>query len=320
MPRMPLRTRAFTYLLDHLIYPNVADLDLDGIRRSRAQVAPNRPPFSWVTGPVPAHIRISDEWFPTRDGSRRQLRVYRPTGTGPHPVVIYYHGGGWVLNSTRLYDPLCAMIAARTSALVLSVDYRMAPEHRAPQAVHDAVDALRWAGESVGELHGDPSRIAVCGDSAGGNLAALVCHVAHDDGGPRIRHQALLYPGTDLSRSFPSILEHANAPVLTKRMVDVFVAHYLGPEPHLDPRDPTISPYWREDLRGLPPALVVTADIDPVRDEGLAYARRLAEAGVPTRSTNYLGATHGFFGYPGATLVGRQALLELVTELWRHLR
>jgi len=194
----------------------------------------------------------------------------------------------------------------------------LGPEHRYPQAVHDAVDATAWIAANARSLGGDAGRLGVCGDYAGGNLAALVTHTAYDQGGPAIAHQALIYPGTDLSLSFPSVAEHAFAPVLTRAKIESFIAHYVGPEPR-DLRDPALSPYWREDLRGLPPALVQTADNDPIRDEGLAYAARLSAAGVPVRVTNYLGAIHGFMSFPGATHIGRQALSELVVEIKRHL-
>lgn len=318
MPRMPLRTRLLTYALDHGPYPKITDLDVVGIQTARTKVPPLRRPFTWITGGMPPGVQVSEAWFPVRDGSQRQARVYAPPGSGPHPVVVFFHGGGWVLGSTRQYDPLCGLIAARVGALVVSVDYRMGPEHHAPQAVHDAVDATRWAATAAGQWGGDGTRMAVCGDSAGGNLAALVCHTAYDSGGPAIAHQALIYPATDMSKSFPSIREHADAPMLTEAKMDAFIAHYLGPDP-MDLRDPAISPYWRRDLRGLPPALVQTADIDPIRDEGLAYAARLAQAGVPVRVTNYLGTVHGFASIPGATLIGRQAQHELVVELRRHL-
>jgi acetyl esterase len=318
MPRMPLRTRLLTFALDHGPYPKVTELDAAGIVAARTRVPPLKRPFTWVTGGMPPGIRVSEAWFPVRDGSQRQARIYRPLGAGPHPVVMFFHGGGWVLGSTRQYDPLCGLISARVGAVVISVDYRMGPEHHAPQAVHDSIDATRWAATAAGDFGGDPTRMAVCGDSAGGNLAALVCHAAYDDGGPAIAHQALIYPATDLSKSFPSVRQHANAPMLTEAKMDAFIAHYVGPDP-MDLRDPAISPYWREDLTGLPPALVQTADIDPIRDEGLAYAARLEKAGVPVRVTNYLETVHGFASIPGATVIGRQAQQELVTELRRHL-
>ncbi len=319
MARMPWRTRLLTTLLDRGLRGSITDMDIEQIQRSRSLTYPNRPPFTWVVGRTPRHIRISDTWFETRDGSSRQVRVYRPLGAGRHPVVVYFHGGGWVLGSPRQYDSLCARLADQVEALVLSVDYRMAPEHRAPLAVLDAIDAVRWVASGAEGLGGDPTRLAVCGDSAGGNLAAAVCHAAYDDGGPAIAHQALIYPGLDLTMSFPSIRQHAHAPVLTAADIEAFLQHYLGPEPALQRDDPLISPFWREQLRGLPPALVQTADLDPLRDEGQAYAARLREAGVPVRATNYLGMVHGFASFPGATLAGAQAMLELTTELRRHL-
>ncbi|MBK8469390.1 MAG: alpha/beta hydrolase [Candidatus Phosphoribacter sp.] len=318
MSRIPLRTRLFAALLEHGPYPQIQQMDIADIEAARSRVAPLTRPFTWVTGPLPPTVKISDAWAPMRDGSRRQLRTYRPDGAGPHPVVVFFHGGGWVLGSPRQYDPLCGQLAQRAQVLVVSVDYRMGPEHRAPQAAHDAIDATSWIAEHAASLRGDPSRLGVCGDSAGGNLAALVTHAAYDAGGPAIAHQALIYPATDLSRSFPSIQEHAFAPVLTKAKMDAFIDHYLGAHPR-DLRDPALSPYWRADLSGLPPALVQTADNDPIRDEGLAYGARLAEAGVAVRRTNYLGAVHGFLSFPGATHIGRQALSELVTEVRRHL-
>ncbi len=162
-----------------------------------------------------------------------------------------------------------------------------------------------------------PSRIAVCGDSAGGGIAALVCHAAYDEGGPAIALQALLYPCTDATQSFPSAAEHESAPVLSAEKIRVFTEHYLADV--VEPTDPRVSAYWRKDLRGMPPALVQTADLDPLRDEGLAYAERLADAGVPVRATNYLRTVHGFMSFPGATTIGEQARYELMSELRRHL-
>jgi acetyl esterase len=247
------------------------------------------------------------------------LRVYRPEGAGPTaPVLLWFHGGGWVLGSPRMYDPLCSHLAEAVGAVVVSVDYRKAPEHRAPQAVHDCVDATRWVATAGVQLGADPSRLAVSGDSAGGNLAAVVCQVVRDEGGPAIAHQALVYPATDATMSQPSVAEHAHAAVLTREKMTTFRAHYLG-EDGLAPDHPLVSPLWGRDLSGLPPALVQTADLDPLRDEGAAYAEALRAAGVRARLTNYPGAPHGFASFPGATTVGRSAREELVAELRRHL-
>lgn len=316
---MPLRTKVFTSLLDRFGRESILDMDLAAIRRSRAAVAPPVPPFTWVTGPVSRAVAIEEGTVTARDGHPVPLRVYRPEGAGPTaPVLLWFHGGGWVLGSPRMYDPLCSHLAEAVGAVVVSVDYRKAPEHRAPQAVHDCVDATRWVATAGVQLGADPSRLAVSGDSAGGNLAAVVCQVVRDEGGPAIAHQALVYPATDATMSQPSVAEHAHAAVLTREKMTVFRAHYLG-EDGLAPDHPLVSPLWGSDLSGLPPALVQTADLDPLRDEGAAYAEALRAAGVPARLTNYPGAPHGFASFPGATTVGRSAREELVAELRRHL-
>ena len=232
-----------------------------------------------MTGGVSGRVSIREATFPTRDGAERPVRIYSPIhARGPLPIVLFFHGGGYVLGNTRMYDPLCSFLAKSIPAVVVSVDYRQAPEFRAPTALHDSVDGLRWAHANAESFRGDPARIAVCGDSAGGGLAALVCHAAYDEGGPVIAHQALLYPCTDATQSFPSAAEHGAAPVLSAEKIRVFTEHYLADV--VDPTDPIVSAYWRKDLRGMPPALVQTADLDPLRDEGLAYAERLSDAGA----------------------------------------
>jgi acetyl esterase len=325
---MPLRTRVFTTLLDRFGGMSIVQMDSGDIRRSRAAVPPLVPPFTWVTGPLLMDVTRESTSFEARDGHQLPLRVYRPTAGSPEPralltppllpVIVFFHGGGWVLGNTRMYDPLCTFLARSVEAVVVSVDYRLAPEHRAPKAVHDCVDSLRWLGEYRPSLGGDPARLAVCGDSAGGNLAAVACQVLRDEGGPAIAHQALLYPATDATMSQPSILEHANGPVVTRAKLDVFRDHYLGPD-GLAADDPLVSPLWAASHADLPPALIQTADLDPLRDEGRLYAERLAAAGVPVRHTNYVGATHGFASFPGATTIGQQHRGELVSEQRRHL-
>lgn len=326
---MPLRTRVFTMAFDRFGHESIVGMDLAHIRRSRAKVAPAVPPFTWITGPVFGDVSRADTGFPARDGHEVPLRVYRPGVYRPGsyrpavsrellPVIVFFHGGGWVLGNTRMYDPLCTFLARAVGAVVVSVDYRMAPEHRAPKAVHDCVDAVRWLGEHAESLGGNGSRLAVSGDSAGGNLSAIVCQVVRDECGPPIAHQALLYPATDATLSQPSIVEHADAPILTRPRIDAFLEHYLGPD-GLSADDPLVSPLWASSHADLPPALVQTADLDPLRDEGTLYAERLAAAGVPVRHTNYVGVPHGFASFPGATNIGRQHRAELVGELRRYL-
>lgn len=318
---MPLRTAVFAAALERFGRSSIVDLPPEAIPTVRQWAPPQRWPHTWVTGGLAPDVTVHEESFQCRDGQWRAMRIYRPQepqhGGDPLPVLLYYHGGGFVLGNTRLYDPLCTRLAASVPALVMSVDYRQAPEHRAPQALLDSVDALRWAHRHARAMGADPHRIAVCGDSAGGALATLVTHAAYDDGGPHVSMQALLYPCTDATQSFPSAREHQHAPVLTAEKIRTFTDYYLGDA--VAPSDPRVSAYHRADLRGLPAALVQTADLDPLRDEGLAYAERLADAGVPVRVTNYLRAVHGFHSFPGATTMGEQALHELLTELRRHL-
>ena len=316
--RLPLRTWLFTSVYDRIGHRAVDELTVEKIQRARAWAPPTRPPFTWVTGAVPDGVTIGAAGFTARDGYHVPVRFYRPRTRGPLPVVVFFHGGGWVKGTPRGYDPLCGFLADAVDALVVSIDYRLAPEFVAPQGVWDCVDAVRWVGAHAGPLGGDAERLAVCGDSAGGNLAAVVALVLRDEGGPRVAHQALLYPGVDATMSFPSVAELADAPMLTRREIVAYLHRYLDGS-GLDPKDPLVSPLWADDLAGLPPALVQTADLDPLCDEAEAYAARLADAGVGVRATNYLGAPHGFMSIPGVTPCAAQARLELATELRRHL-
>lgn len=295
----------------------IPDLTIEEIQGRRTPVPDNRV-TRYVMGSIPRSVRVTETTFTARDGYDVPVRVHTPPGRGPWPVVVFYHGGGWAIGSTAGYDSLCGHIADQAGALVLNVDYRMAPEHKAPQAALDCVDALRWAGAEAASYGGDTSRLAVCGDSAGGNLSAVVAQVVRDEGGPQIAYQALIYPGVDLTMSHPSISEFADGPVLTRRDIEGFVSLYLDGS-GVDPKDPVVSPLWAGDLSGLPPALVQTGDVDPLRDEGRAYAARLADAGVPVRATNYLGGPHGFYAIPRFMPCAAQARLELVTELGRAL-
>ncbi|HYN29174.1 MAG TPA: alpha/beta hydrolase [Dermatophilaceae bacterium] len=297
-------------LVDALDTP-VERLDRDGIVRARAETVPARAPFTWVTGPVRREVAVLAAAAPVRDGTPVPLRVHRPVvpHAGPLPVVVHLHGGGWVLGSPMGYDPLCSHLAAELPALVVSVEYRMAPEHPAPTAAHDCVDATRWVAGHAGGLGGDGTRMAVAGDSAGGNLAAVVAQVLRDEGGPALAAQALIYPATDMTMSSPSVTEQSNRPILSRRSMDAFRDHYCPPGTDLT--DPVVSPLFGR-LDGLPPALVQTADLDPIRDDGIRYAVALRAAGVPARLTNYRRVPHGFASFPLVTPVGRAQRAELV--------
>jgi len=221
------------------------------------------------------------------------VRIYRPQAEGNHPVVVFFHGGGFVIGGIDTHDPLCQQLSSRVPAVVVSVDYRLAPEHPFPAAAEDCWAATQWVAANASDLGADPARLAVAGDSAGGNLAAVVAIRARDAGGPAVAFQLLIYPTTDATGSHPSIQENGQGYFLTAETMAWFQGHYLGPDG--DRHHPDASPLFIEDLSGLAPAFIVTAEYDPLRDEGEAYGRRLEEAGVPTKVRRYDGMIHAFF-------------------------
>ena len=224
------------------------------------------------------------------------IRVYRPAGSSEAdtlPVLVWFHGGGFAIGSIATSDSTARALANAAHVAVASVGYHLAPEHPYPAAVDDAVAALDWVVTNSPELGIDSNRIAVGGDSAGGNLAAVVCQLAKAAKRPRLTFQLLVYPVTDLAGEQPSMTENATGKLLTKELMDWFAKQYLGGR---DGSNPRVSPLRASDLSDLPPALVITAELDPLRDEGEAYAAALAAAGVPTELIRYDGEIHGFFG------------------------
>jgi acetyl esterase len=234
------------------------------------------------------------------------VRVYTPEGEGPFPILMFFHGGGFVLCSLDSHDALARALCNGAEAVVISVDYRLAPEAKFPAGPEDCYAATCWAAENAGEVGGDAARIAVAGDSAGGNLSAVVSLMAQERGGPSIVHQLLIYPVTSSSADTNSYRDNAEGYFLTKGMMDWFWGHYL--ENEADGSNPLASPLLAESLVGQPPATVITAEFDPLRDEGLAYARRLDEAGVSTVVKNYEGVVHGFVSMFDNVDKGREAL------------
>ena len=218
-------------------------------------------------------------------------RLYRPATPGPHPIVVYFHGGGWVLGDAQSDDPFCRDLCRRSGMIVLSVDYRHAPEHRFPAAAEDGYAALRWVAEHAAALGGRPGPLLVAGWSAGGNIAAVTCQLARDRGGPAIAGQLLVCPVTDGTVERPSYSENATGYFLTRSLMYWFWDLYCAPADRSDPR---ASPL-RGRLEGLPPAFVVTAEFDPLRDEGIAYAEALAAAGVPVEQLQARGHFHSSF-------------------------
>ncbi|QQQ79512.1 alpha/beta hydrolase [Saccharothrix sp. 6-C] len=257
---------------------------------------------------------VTDRRLPGPGGDL-PIRVYRPVdAAGPLPTVVYFFGGGWALGSIDTSDEICRALANAVPCQVITVGYRLAPEHKFPAAVDDCRTAVAWIAANAAELGVDPDRLAVAGDSAGGNLAAVV---TLDRDGPPLAAQVLVYPNTDHRGDTGSMRENDDPAAFNRRSVAWYWGHYLAnPD---DGRDPRASPLLAEDLTGLPPALVITAEHDPLRDEGEQYADRLREAGVPVVATRYLGTAHGFFAMSGVVDAAREARAEVAAFLRAHL-
>ncbi len=309
---LPWRTRLLCAVADRLAGPRPARRTLAQLQRSRRIVPPHRFPFGRWFGAIPPDVRWRDEVAATRAGQVR-VRCYESTSRArPGPLVLFFHGGGWVQGSLAGYDAVCAQVASRAGALVVSVDYRLAPEHRYPAALEDCFDVTCWAVNRAEALGVDPGRVAVMGDSAGANLAAVVTLQARDLGAPAIAAQVLAYPGLDGTLSSPSIDRLADAPILSRQKIRDFLDLY---HPGTDRDDPLLSPLLAPDLAGLPPALVQTAQYDPLVDDGARYAEALRAAGVPVRYTEYQDVPHGFLSFPGLAASGDQPMAEIVAAL-----
>ena len=239
-------------------------------------------------------------------GGAIPIRVYWPDSPGPHPVVMFFHGGGFALGDLDTHDVTAREHAAGADALVVSVDYRLAPENPFPAAVDDVWAATRWVAANAGQFGADASRMAVAGDSAGGTLAAVVAQSARDHGEPAIAFQLLWYPSTMWDTSLPSFAENAEAPVLDHAALAAFTEWYAG---HLDLTDPPakLAPGRAADLSGLPPTYIAVAGHDPLRDDGIRYAELLAEAGVPVELDNAGSLVHGYLGYSGVVPAATEA-------------
>ena len=296
--------------LTQLAAANIQDVPAISVREARAQQELG----AMMLGRPPTVGRVTDTTCPGPAGAIR-LRVTSPRGQGPFAGLIYFHGGGFVVGSLTSHDHLCRALTNAADVAVVSVDYRLAPEHPFPAAVDDAVAAVSWLAEpSNAEALGiDPERLAVGGDSAGGNLAAVVALRARDRGGPALAFQLLLYPVVDYDLDTPSYREHADGYLLTRAAMAWYWDQYV-PDPARR-ADPDASPLRGPDLSGLPPALVVTAGFDVLRDEGEAYARRLEEAGVPIRVAHYPGMIHGFLRRHALFDQGKVALGEIADAL-----
>lgn len=247
------------------------------------------------------------------------IRIYRPRfAPAVAPALVFFHGGGWVMGDLESHDALCRIVAARSDAVVIAVDYRLAPEHRFPAAVEDCEHAWRYIAENARRLYVDPARLAVGGDSAGGNLAAVIARRLRDAGGAQPVFQALIYPATDFTAEGGSLVENATGYFLTKAAIDLVSSMYV-PDAGAR-RNPDASPLLADDLSGLPPALVQVAGYDPLRDEGVAYADRLREAGVTVELIEYPTVVHGFMRMIKPVAMAQAALDDYAAALRRVFR
>ena len=254
------------------------------------------------------------------------VRIYWPPGSsvekhGDLPIVVFYHGGGFALGDLDTHDPVARAHAVGADAIVVSVDYRLAPEHPFPAGLNDCWAALQWVASHAAELGGDPQRIAVAGDSAGGNLAAVVAQRARDEGGPKLAFQLLWYPTITADLSMPSFTENADAPILDRDVIDAFLSWYI---PGMDISDPkalpaTLAPCNAADLSGLAPAFIGSAEHDPLRDDAALYAKLLNDAGVPAELSNEGTLVHGYVSFaliiPAAAEATNRGLAALKAAL-----
>jgi acetyl esterase len=265
-----------------------------------------------TTGAPEAVGAVQNRTIPGAAGEM-PTRIYTPSGTGPFPVLVYFHGGGWVIGNLDAYDATCRALTNAAGCIVVAMEYRLAPEHKFPAAPEDCYAATQWVAANAAAIGGDPARLAIGGDSAGGNLTAVVAHMARDRGGPALRYQLLVYPVTDYHFDTASYRENAEGYLLTKDAMVWFWNHYLRST--TDGTNPLASPLRAANLRGLPPAMVLTAEFDPLRDEGEAYAARLQEAGVPVTLRRYEGMIHGFFSLGAVFTQGQQAIADAAAGL-----
>ncbi|MGL4173293.1 MAG: alpha/beta hydrolase [Actinomycetota bacterium] len=310
MPSLPWRTALFC-LLAQRFQRSPADLRLDQIQRARHSSLPHVGPVGWLLGKAPRTVQIKQEFGPTRSGPVSIRWYVPPRRSTSTPLVVFFHGGGWVTGNVRSRDPICARIAWRANTLVASVGYRQAPEHPFPAAVHDSIDITEWLIRSAEDVGADPKRVALMGDSAGGNLAAVTAQHLRDRGVP-LSAQVLIYPATDATLASASVAQFAHGPLLTRRMIDGYLACYAPSVPRTNPQ---LSPLHAADLSGLASALVITAGRDPLRDDGVRYADAMRQAGVRVLHRDYPRLPHGFLSVPGVIPHGKQPLVEIAAFL-----
>ncbi len=290
------------------------DLSAMPLAQALAALRAVRPP---KPAPADEAAAVEDRLIPGPAGNPIPIRIYRPPGPGPFGAMLHFHGGGWVGGAIANDDLRCHLTSRRAGIVVVSVDYRLAPEHRFPAGLEDAYAALEWVAAQAADIGVDADRLAIGGASAGGNLAAAVAMLARERDGPRIRLQILSYPICDTTLSQASHRENADGPLLSAGMMAWFIRQYL-PDGG-DRADSRIALLNAPDLTGLPPALIITAECDPLRDEAEAFAARLREAGIETDCARYDGMVHGFITRAPALPQSQAAMAQIVGMLTERL-
>jgi acetyl esterase len=286
--------------------PDISEMSVPQARMFLEQAFANM-----VPNPEPM-AEVRDFTVPGPAG-RLPVRLYKPEDSATPPLVVFFHGGGWVIGSVESHDATCRALASASGCAVASVEYRLAPESSFPAAPEDCYAATKWLVENASSLGVDGDRVAVAGDSAGGNLAAVVALMARDRGGPKISYQVLIYPAVDVEGDYRSREENAEGYFLTVRAMRWFYGHYIQDES--DAKNWLASPLLADDHSGLPPAIIITAGYDPLRDEGEAYAQELREAGVEVKLSRYDSTIHGFASMIGALDDARKSIEEMGQEL-----
>ncbi|MFB7142295.1 alpha/beta hydrolase [Gottfriedia sp. NPDC056225] len=284
MANLDPKARAYVEMFNQM--PAIHKMEPNAVREMFASV----PPVEVELAPL---AKIEDRKVSVGQDDQIKIRVYTPEGEGPFPVFVYYHGGGWVIGDLETSDASCRMLANRTNRIVVSVDYRLAPEYKFPIPVEDSYTALKWVSEHANEFNGNASNLVVGGDSAGGNLAAVVSQLSKDQNGPNILGQVLVYPVTALTYDTKSYFDFQEGYGLDRDLMIWFGNHYINSEE--DSRNKYVSPLSSEDLSNLPSALIITAENDVLRDEGNKYGQSLRDAGVNVEMHCEEGLVHGYF-------------------------
>jgi acetyl esterase len=304
---MPLdpQVKALLMQLEQMEGPALADMTPEQARAAFDQMR--------QLGGAPDSVgRVEDRTIPGPAGDLK-ARVYTPSGEPPFPVMVFFHGGGWVIGDLESHDSLCRTLTNASGSMIVAVDYRLAPEHKFPAAVDDCYAAARWVADHAADLGADPSRLGVGGDSAGGNLSAVVSLLARDRGGPKFAYQLLIYPATDSAMNMPSVRENGEGYFLTFQDMVWFTNHYIRGAG--DKLNPLVSPLLAADHAGLPAAIIVTAEFDPLRDEGEAYGEKLRQAGVSVKVRRYDGTIHGFLSMSGVISRGQDAARDVGADV-----